>query len=103
MLAEQERQRKLEAATVSYLPQPGETYFERDFNLQGEATDPVRVGRRPGRSAKQWFSYDLPLNAAGPLKFLAPSRITIRAPSWETFFTGFPPTQPTLRLSAAES
>lgn len=71
MLAEQERQRKLEAATVSFLPQPGETYFERDFNLQGEATESVRVGGRPGRSAKQWFSYDLPLSAAGPLKLLA--------------------------------
>lgn len=71
LLAAQERQRKLEAATVAFVDQPGEVYSERDFNQQGEETAPVRVGGRPGRSAKKWFSFDLPVDAAHPLKLIA--------------------------------
>jgi uncharacterized protein len=69
-LAAQERQRKLEAATVAFVDQPGEVYSERDFNQRGEDTMPVRVGGRPGRSARKWFSFDLPVDAAHALKLI---------------------------------
>lgn len=68
LLAAQERQRKLEAATIAFVDQPGEVYSERDFKQQGEETAPVRVNGRPGRSAKKWFSFDLPMNAVQPLE-----------------------------------
>jgi DUF1680 family protein len=70
LLAAQERRRKLEAATVAFVDQPGEVYSERDFNQRGEETTPVRVGGRPGRSARKWFSFDLPVDAAHPLKLI---------------------------------
>jgi DUF1680 family protein len=70
LLAAQERRRKLEAATVAFVDQPGEAYSERDFNQRGEDTTPVRVGGRPGRSARKWFSFDLPLGADQPLKLI---------------------------------
>ena len=65
--AEQERQRKLELATVAYA-QPGEMQPERDFNYQG--SDDARVVRmmgRPGRWAKSWFSFDMPVEPAHPM------------------------------------
>ncbi len=70
LLAEQERQRKLEAATIAYV-EAGEVYFERDFNQKGEETTPLRNQGRPGRSARKWFSYDIPVDAAHPLKLIA--------------------------------
>ncbi len=70
LLAARERQRKLEAATVAFVEQPGEVYSERDFNQQGEETAPVRIGGRPGRSARKWFSFDLPADATQPLKLI---------------------------------
>jgi hypothetical protein len=70
LLAAQERQRELEAATVAFVDQPGEVYSERDFNQRGEETTPVRIGGRPGRSARKWFSFDLPVDAAHPLKLI---------------------------------
>jgi DUF1680 family protein len=63
---EQERRRKLEAATVAYA-QPGEMQPERDFNQQGEETWPIRVMGRPGRNARRWFSFDLPVDANEPM------------------------------------
>jgi hypothetical protein len=70
LLSAQERRRKLEAATVAFVDQPGEVYSERDFNQRGEETSPVRIGGRPGRSARKWFSFDLPVGAANPLKLI---------------------------------
>jgi uncharacterized protein len=70
LLAARERQQRLEAATIAYV-EAGEVYFERDFNQQGEETNPVRVNGRPGRSARKWFSYELPANATQPLKLIA--------------------------------
>jgi DUF1680 family protein len=70
LLAAQERQRKLEAATVAFVDQPGEVYSERDFNQRGEETTPVRIGGRPGRGARKWFSFDLPVDAAHPMKLI---------------------------------
>jgi hypothetical protein len=70
LMAERERQRKLEAATVAFL-QPGEASVEREFNQQGEETNPVRTANRPGRSARKWFSFDLPVDPAQPMKLIA--------------------------------
>ena len=60
---ERERQRKRDAATVSFV-EPGETEREREFNQQGEDTSPARVAGRPGRRAGKWFSFDLPVDPA---------------------------------------
>jgi hypothetical protein len=65
-LAEQEKQRKLEAATVAYA-QPGEMQPERDFNFQGEESSPVRVMERPARRGAKWFSFDLPVDPTHPM------------------------------------
>jgi DUF1680 family protein len=65
--AESERQRKLELATVAYA-QPGEMQPERDYNYQG--ADDARVTRvegRPGRRARSWFSFDLPVEPSHPM------------------------------------
>ncbi len=70
LLAERERQRRLEAATVGFV-QPGEMQPERDFNQQGEETTPVRAAGRPGRSARKWFSFDLPVDPSHTLKLIA--------------------------------
>ena len=65
--AEQERQRKLEMATVAYA-QPGEMQPERDFNYQGSNDARVtRVMGRPGRRARTWFSFDLPVDPTHPM------------------------------------
>lgn len=62
--AEQERQRKLQLATVAYA-QPGEMQPERDYNYQGaDDARPTRVEGRPGRRAQTWFSFDLPVELA---------------------------------------
>jgi DUF1680 family protein len=61
--AQQEKARKLEAATVAYA-QPGEMQPERDFNFQGEETEVVRLLNRPGRQGAKWFSFDMPIDPA---------------------------------------
>lgn len=68
--AERERQRKLEEATVAAL-QPGEMQPERDFNQQGENTQPApRAEGRQGRQGTGWFSYDLPVDPAHPMSLV---------------------------------
>lgn len=68
--AERERQRTLEDATVASL-QPGEMQPERDFNQQGENTQPApRIEGRPGRQGTGWFSYDLPVDPAHPMSLV---------------------------------
>ena len=69
--AEQERLRKLEAATVAYV-QPGEMQPERDFNYQspGDAWV-VRMMGRPGRWGRSWFSFDLPVDPQRPMTLVA--------------------------------
>jgi hypothetical protein len=64
--AARERQVKLEAATVGFV-QPGEMQAERDAHMQGEETSPDRVMGRPGRRARQWFSFDVPVDPAHPM------------------------------------
>jgi len=70
-VAEAERLRRLEAATVAWL-QPGETVFERPFNYQGgDGAVPQRIMGRPGRRGTTWFSYDLPVEPAHPMTLIA--------------------------------
>lgn len=66
LLAAQQKQSKLEAATVAFA-QPGEMQPERDFNFQGEDSSPVRVMERPARRGSKWFSFDLPVESSRPM------------------------------------
>jgi uncharacterized protein len=69
LAAEQEKQKKLEAATVAFV-QPGQMQTERDFNQQGEDTSPVQLEEHYGRRGTKWFSFDLPLDAAHPVRLV---------------------------------
>jgi hypothetical protein len=60
--AEQEKQQKLQAATIAFA-QPGEMQSERDFNEQGEDSAPVLWKGRHGRGGKGWFSFDMPVES----------------------------------------
>jgi hypothetical protein len=66
LVAERERIRRMEAATVAYV-QIGEAQQERDFNYQSDPADRAvqRAGGRSSRGGTGWFSYDLPVDAAG--------------------------------------
>ena len=86
--AEAERQRRLEAATVAYA-QPGEMQPERDFNFQGEDTEPVRLLNRPGRYGSKWFSFDLPVDPAHPITLIVTYHSDERKPrSFELLLDG---------------
>jgi len=63
ILAAQEKQRKLEAATVAFV-QPGQMQTERDFSQQGENSRPVQMEGRFGRRGSSWFSFDVPVEPA---------------------------------------
>ncbi len=65
-IAEQERQKSVEAATVAFA-QPGQMQTERDFNMQGENSSPVQLQGRFGRRGTGWFSFDLPVEPASPM------------------------------------
>jgi hypothetical protein len=66
-VAEQERLRRLERATVAYA-QPGEMQPERDFNYRGsKETRVTRVLGRAGRRGGSWFSFDLPVEPDHPM------------------------------------
>jgi len=66
MRTAEETRKELEAATVAFA-QPGQMQTERDFNQQGGKTSPVQLQGRCGRRALDWFSFDLPVDTAGPL------------------------------------
>jgi len=76
--AERERQRKLEAATVGFA-QPGEMQAERDANMQGEDTEPLRLQGRAGRRGAKWFSFDLPVDPTHPLALV----VTYNHDEWQ--------------------
>ncbi|MCX6904030.1 MAG: glycoside hydrolase family 127 protein, partial [Verrucomicrobia bacterium] len=76
--ADRERQRKIEAATVGYA-QPGEMQAERDANMQGEDTEPLRLMSRPGRRGSKWFSFDLTVDPAHPMKLV----VTYNHDEWQ--------------------
>lgn len=76
--AEQEQQRKLEAATVGFA-QPGQMQTERDFNEQGENSQPTQIPGHFGRRAFKtdanasqgaWFSFDLPVDSSQPMSLV---------------------------------
>lgn len=70
-VAEAERLRQMEAASVAYL-QPGETVFEREFNYRaGDGSVTQRMLGRPGRRGSTWFSYDLPVDPTHPMAVVA--------------------------------
>ncbi|MGH7618751.1 MAG: DUF6805 domain-containing protein, partial [Gemmatimonadaceae bacterium] len=61
--AEREHQRRVEAATISFI-QPGDAQAEKDYTYQSEPAD-RRVDRANGRSDRGgpgWFSYALPVD-----------------------------------------
>lgn len=64
--AEQEKEKKLEAATVAFV-QPGQMQTERDFNLQGEDSSPSQLQGRYGRRGTKWFSFDVPVDPGHPM------------------------------------
>ena len=66
LAAQREQQRKLELATVAFA-QPGEMQPERDFNQQGEDSEPDRVMGRAARRGRNWFSFDLPVDPSHPM------------------------------------
>jgi len=66
-LAEENKKKKLEAATVAFA-QPGQMQAERDFNQQGEDSKPIELEGRYGRQGTKWFSFDLPVDPAHPMK-----------------------------------
>ena len=69
-VAEAERLRRLEAATVAWV-QPGEVVFERPYNNQGsEGVRAARIEGRPGRRGQGWFSLDVPVDPAHPLTLI---------------------------------
>jgi len=63
VLAAQEKQRALEAATVAFA-QPGQMQAERDVNQQGGTSTPAQLQGRYGRRATDWFSFDLMVDAS---------------------------------------
>jgi len=67
--ARQQQQARLEAATVAFV-QPGQMQTERDFNMQGEQTTPVRLMDRAGRRAQGWFSFDIPVDRDHPMAII---------------------------------
>lgn len=68
-VAEAERMRKLDAATVAYI-EPGDEVLEARFNLQEEGARGYRIEGRPARWAEGWFSYDVPIEPATPMTLL---------------------------------
>ncbi|HWP99069.1 MAG TPA: beta-L-arabinofuranosidase domain-containing protein, partial [Vicinamibacterales bacterium] len=86
--AERERVRRLEAATVVFVP-PGDEAREKSFGLQGEQTSIVRVERRAGRRAGRWFSYELPIEPGAPLALVVTYHSDQRRPrSFEILIDG---------------
>ncbi|MFI5096638.1 MAG: beta-L-arabinofuranosidase domain-containing protein [Candidatus Acidiferrales bacterium] len=67
---EQEKRKKLEAATVAFA-QPGQMQAERDFNQQGEDSSPVQWEDHYGRRGTKWFSFDLPVDNTHPMILIA--------------------------------
>src|SRR5262249_49461231 len=64
--AEQEKEEKLEAATVAFA-QPGQMQTERDFNQQGKDPSPLQLEEHSARRGTKWFSFALPVDAGHPM------------------------------------
>jgi hypothetical protein len=63
-VAELERERRLESATVAFV-QPGDKAAEQKSNYHSEPADRpmTRTGDRTGRGGPGWFSFDLPVES----------------------------------------
>jgi hypothetical protein len=63
VVAERERVRRLEAATLGFV-RPGDEQSEREFNYQTDRADRQvqRSGNRSARGGPGWFSFDLPVD-----------------------------------------
>ncbi len=77
--AEQEKKKKLEAATVAFV-QPGQMQAERDFNQQGEDTSPIQFPGHYGRRGTKWFSFDVPVDPGHPMTLM----VTYSNGAWRT-------------------
>ena len=64
--AERERQAGLDRASVAVV-QPGETESEREFSPRGEETWSDRARGRSCRRAREWFSFDVPVEPERPM------------------------------------
>ncbi|HEY4424333.1 MAG TPA: beta-L-arabinofuranosidase domain-containing protein [Pyrinomonadaceae bacterium] len=106
--AERERQQKLEAATVAFVP-PGDAEKEKRFNPKSEESAPDREVGLVGRRARKWFSYELPVDPAKPLALVVTLNTQERARrSFEILVDGqtvgegtierYPPGSPTARF-----
>ena len=71
MAAAEKVQRELDERSVDSV-QPGEQQSEVDHGFKGEKTNPGYNDDRHWRNARDggWFSYDLKVDAAGPLKLI---------------------------------
>jgi len=86
--AERERIRRLEKTSIAFVA-PGEQSAEQTVNQRGEETSIVRVDGRSGRRAARWFSYDLAIDASGPLALVATYHSdTRRAKAFEILIDG---------------
>lgn len=85
--AEQEKQKKLDAATVAFA-QPGQMQSERDINQQGEDTSPIQLMGRYGRRGTKWFSFDIPVDPASPMAMVVTYNTQGRARSFDVLVDG---------------
>jgi DUF1680 family protein len=87
--AERERQRALDAATITAVP-IGDAEAEKTiYQQQGEETSIVRADGRPGRRAAKWFSYTLPVKATAPAALVLTYNSDTRQPrSFEILVDG---------------
>ncbi len=67
--AAEEKQRKLESATVAFA-QPGQMQAERDANYQGEGASVVQASGRYGRRGTDWFSLDVAVDPSRPMTLI---------------------------------
>jgi DUF1680 family protein len=73
LASDQEKQQKLQAATVAFA-QPGLMQMERDFNYAaGEESAPI-TEPRAGRRAATWMSFDMPVDESHPMALVVTYR-----------------------------
>ncbi len=99
--AEQEKQKKLEAATIAFA-QPGQMQSERDINQQGEDTTPIQVAGRYGRRGSKWFSFDLPVDPSTPMAMVVTYNTQGRARSFNVLVDGTKVGEQTMERTSPE-
>ena len=99
--AEQEKQKKLEAATIAFA-QPGQMQSERDINQQGEDTTPIQVAGRYGRRGSKWFSFDLPVDPSTPMAMMVTYNTQGRARSFNVLVDGTKVGEQTMERTSPE-